>query len=323
MSLVTRLDPFQFDVESVRADYDRTRWVHVRGGASGELMATITDQAAALIGSSQADLENWRYPEKKEQYLWELPEGLDVSELCRVVALSTGMDPERTVLSERHLKVYSATAPEMPPPHKDRSASTVTVGVGVDIPADSRLVLWPEVDQTYNPYPTAAEWRDTRSPDELPELVVEGVDPIEVDLRRGDVVMFAGAEYYHERYRPARTTVLYLKFNDLGLDPLGEDPRTVAAERRSVELERDGVTVDSVVAINPRVIGIRRDELFPALATVASVRVFGDAEGTQISADEAELLSELSRHGARRVGDVVDSPEAMSRLIRLGLVLLA
>lgn len=320
MPTTTILEPFAFDVAAARRSYDSRQWMHAAGGVSDGLMAALTAQVADLIGSADHEVDQWRYPDKKEQYLWELPAGLSVEHLCRVVAEATGMDPARTVLSERHLKVYSASAPAMPPPHKDRSASTVTVGIGVDIPADSHLVLWPDADTTFNPYPSAAEWRNTRHPEELPEVVTADIEPVVVDLRRGDVVMFAGARFYHERHRPASTSVLYLKFNDLGLDPLGEDPRTVAAEEHSRSITSAGVTDDRSVSINPRVIGIRTDELFPDLGTSSSARTFDHEHGIRLTDDEADVLRSLARTGPAAAGTL--DGDLVERLLRLGLVLL-
>jgi hypothetical protein len=323
MSVTARVDPFRFDLASARATYDKSRWFHASGGVGEELMAMITGQVASLIGPEQHDLKDWRYPEKKEQFLWELPEGLEIEALCRAVALITGLDAERTVLSERHLKVYSSTAPEMPPPHKDRSASTVTVGIGVDIPAESRLALWPGVDQTYNPYPTAAEWSESRAPNDRPELVTAEIPPLEIDMRRGDVVLFAGAEFYHERHHPACTTVLYLKFNDLGIDPLGEDPRTVEAEHRSREIECEGVMGDHTICVSPRIIGIRTDDLFPGLGVVSSPLTFGSPPGCTLSSGEADVLRLLSSEGPRRVSELPGSIEGIGLLLRQGLVLVS
>lgn len=325
MSTITKLEPFAFDAEAVRRTYDEQRWVHVSGGVSDALMAALTVQVAELIGSTDHEVEGWRYPDKKEQYLWEFPEGLSVERLCRAVAECTGLDPDRTVLSERHLKVYSAIAPELPAPHKDRSASAVTVGIGVDIPADSLLALWAEGDVTYNPYPSAAEWRNTRHADELPELVTAAHEPVMVDLRRGDVVMFAGACFYHERHRPASTSVLYLKFNDLGIDPLGEDPRTIAAEARSAQIESGQIESgrfdgSSVAFVSPRLIGLRTDELFPGLGSIVTARTFDAEHGIRLTDAEADALRALAAAGPTAVAAI--DAESLAPLVRKGLVLL-
>jgi hypothetical protein len=283
-------------------------------------MDAITSELAELIGNDANELESWRYPDKKQQFLWTLPESLPVELLCARVAEVTGLDPATTVLSERHLKVYSNVAPEMPPPHKDRSASTITVGIGVDIPAESRLVMWPSVDDEYNPYPTAAEWRSSRHPHELPEVVTGGVEPVEVDLRRGDVVAFRGANIYHERHRPASTAVLYLKFNQLGLDPLGEDPRTPIMERRSAEILARGATAADLVTISPRLVSLRSEHFVPDLAVVEFARLLEPEGDVRLSDEESAFVKTLISEGRRTVGS--DGVEVAERLARRGVVVL-
>jgi hypothetical protein len=317
------VEPFGYDVVAARSAYEQQGWFHAPGGATPQLMEAVTEQVGRLIGGGDHELETWRYPDKKQQFLWELPEGLSVQDLCRTVAESTGLNPERTVLSERHLKVYSANAPALPPPHKDRSASTVTVGIGVDGPADSRLVLWPESDVIYNPFPTAAEWRESRHSEEAPEIVTRDAPRVEFDLRRGDAVLFRGANLYHERHRPACTTVLYLKFNDKGLDPLGEDPRTVAAEQRSRELEREGVSGRLRVALSPRVVGIRSEQMFGDLGVIESARMVGTGAGVRLSATDAAALRRLASDGPCPASGLEGGVELVERLARWGLVLLS
>lgn len=320
MSTETITKPFTYDESAARQDYDDNGWFIASNGVADTLMQTLTDQVATMLGDDATELGEWRYPDKKSQFLLDLPDE-QLREICDAVANSTGLDPATTVISERHLKVYSATAPAMPPAHKDRSASAVTVGIGIDIPADSRLVLWPTVDDTYNPYPTAAEWRQTRHDHELPERITDGIAPIEIDMRRGDVVMFRGARIYHERALPANTAVLYLKFNDFGLDPLGEDPSTVAAEQRTADVLAAGINDDTSIKCSARLVGIRTDELFPELATVTYARTIEDERAVRLEDDEAAILRDL-RSGASTVDAVGASTELAERLARLGLVTL-
>ena len=42
----------------------------------------------------------------------------------------------------------------------------------------------------------------------------------------GDVTAFHGSAVWHLRRQSASTVIVYLKCNDFGSDPLGEDPRT-------------------------------------------------------------------------------------------------
>jgi len=307
-------EPFIFDADSARSEYEQHGWFIARNGVHPDLMAQMTAQVADMLGTGAGELGAWRYPDKKSQFLWQPATDSVIEAICRSVALATGMNPDTTIVSERHLKVYSDTAPEMPPAHKDRSASDVTVGIGIDIPEESRLVMWPTVDETYNPYPTAAEWRETRHSDELPEKVTQGIAPIEIDMRRGDVVMFRGAQTYHERHKPACTSVLYLKFNDRGLDPLGEDPRTVMLEQESDSIRAAGLRSDTRVSISPRVVGLRTDELFPDLGQVTYARTIENERAVRLADAEASLVRRL---GAQRTCDVSSTGLDVADLERL------
>lgn len=55
-------------------------------------------------------------------------------------------------LSERHLKGYFDDTPVEQIPHKDRFASQVSVGLSIDIPEDSVLVLYPHDHVSANPF---------------------------------------------------------------------------------------------------------------------------------------------------------------------------
>ena len=322
MSTSTNLAPFSFDNAAMKSHFDEHGWFYAQGGTTPELLSTITEQVAELMDQG-SDLADWRYPEKKEQFLWDLPAGLTADSLCRSVANATGLNPDRTRIAERHLKVYSATAPETPPAHKDRSASMITVGIGIDIPEDSRLVIWPNDHNEPNPYPTSQEWRATREPNELPEVVLASLTPTEVNLQRGDVVMFRGAEIYHERHRPASTTVLYLKFNDCDLDPLGEDPRTVDAETLSNERSASGIPSDATIRVSPRVIGLRTDNLFPTGEPQRYARMFGYEPGIPLSETEANLVAKVLQTQPAGSSQFADTEaDAAERLVRLGILLL-
>ncbi|MFT7601690.1 MAG: hypothetical protein ACI8TP_004650 [Acidimicrobiales bacterium] len=292
-------EPFVFDTGRARAAIEEHGWVHVSQGLSDEFLATLVDQTERQIATSGGDLENWRFPGKKAQFLWELPETLPLETLMRGICSFTGMSVETAVMAERHIKVYSAEAEQLPPPHKDRSASTFTVGIAVTVPEASRLMLWPDVDRRPNPYPTSADWRSSRAAHDLPEVVIEGTEPVEVDMRPGDVVAFRGSEIYHERYRPSGTAVLYLKFNDLGLDPLGEDPRTLQSEERSRDILAHDLPEDGFeVSISPRLVGLRTEEFFPGGHLHVQARFVGSETGVSLEENATSLIRRISQSGS-------------------------
>jgi hypothetical protein len=324
MTELLTLEIFDFDLADAAREYAVKGWVHAPSGLSTEFASALVEQAKQLMGDDQHELENWRFPGKKQQFLWEPPTGVSIDALCEAVACVTGLDPRRTVLAERHLKVYGETAEAMPPAHKDRSASTVTVGIGIEVPADSRLVLWPHDQLERNPFPTSAEWRNSRRPEELPEVVLHDLPPVEVDMRGGDVVLFRGAEIYHERFRPANTAVLYLKFNDIGLDPLGEDPRTLVLERESSELVAKGLPSSFALRVSPRVVGFRTDEFFPSGSRQTFARFLDRETGVSLTDAEIAFVRRVVAHESLHSSSLSSNDRVLADgLARLGILLVA
>ncbi len=318
-------EPFVFDTDLARVTIEERGWVHVSGALSDDFLAALVEQTDRQISTSGGDLENWRFPGKKAQFLWELPEDLPLETLMTNICSLTGMSLETAKMAERHIKVYSAEAEELPPPHKDRSASTFTVGIAVTVPEDSRLMLWPDVDRRPNPYPTSADWRSSRAASELPEVIIEGSEPIEVDMRAGDLVAFRGSEIYHERYRPGGTAVLYLKFNDVGLDPLGEDPRTLQSEERTRDiLANDSLHDEFEVTVSPRLVGLRTEEFFPSGHLHVQARFVGTETSVALDERSTALIRRVSKGGAVSSALLSGSErQLVAELAEAGVLLLA
>jgi hypothetical protein len=112
----------------------------------------------------------------------------------------------------------------------------VSVGLSIDIPDDSYLVLYPHTDVSVNPYNVSPQLLASLEPYERPEVVLADAPEIQIDDQPGDVVMFRGSAVWHLRRHAANATNLYLKMNDFNSDPLGEDPSTEERQRRTLEL---------------------------------------------------------------------------------------
>src|SRR3974390_3323663 len=123
----------------------------------------------------------------------------------------------------------------MPRLYKDRLASQVSVGISIDIPEQSHLVLCPEIDRAVNPLQRAG-LAESLLPSEAPETVLAGTTAVTIFDRPGDVQVFAGSSIWHTRRNPANAVVLYFKVNDFGSDPLSEDPTSAAGHHSSVSL---------------------------------------------------------------------------------------
>lgn len=320
---VASMSVFDFDHAEAAADLAENGWIHRPAGISPALMAALRAETEAFLTGDGHDLSTWRFPGKKAQFLWELPDGLTLRQLKNEVAAVTGMDPDRVTLSERHVKVYSPEADDFPPPHKDRGASTFTLGFAIRVPDDSRLVLWPNVDTSFNFYPTSAEWRDSRPTADLPENVIEGIEPVTVDMRPGDFVAFRGAEIYHERFRPASTAVLYLKFNEIGLDPLGEDPDTTAMLEHTADLRASGQVDAASLSISPLVVGLRTEEFFPGGQLHVQARFVDGSCAAGIDEAAVGLMRRVMRAGSVPVALLEgDDRDAALDLLERGVLVL-
>jgi hypothetical protein len=226
---------FDFDPSEYVDTYSAEQWVHIPEGVSPEFHELLMRYASDEL--SDHNLDSFAIKGKKEQSLFEFPDDVDYpGELFDVVAELCGLNRATMTLSERHIQCYEPNAAPEPAPHKDRFPSQVSVGLSIDIPEESTLVLYPYDHRGVNAFNKAADFSASLQPDELPEVVLKTAREVELNDRARDVVMFAGSSTWHLRRRAARSLNLYLKFNDFGCDPLGEDPRTPELRSRTLEL---------------------------------------------------------------------------------------
>jgi hypothetical protein len=265
---------FDFDPSDYADTYRSQQWVHIREGVSVEFHQMLMRYASDELNDHV--LDSFAIKGKKEQSLFEFPDDVDYpDELFDVVAEVCGLNRAAMTLSERHIQCYEADAAPEPPAHKDRFPSQVSVGLSIDIPPESTLVLYPHEHRGVNAFNNAAHFSASLQPDERPEVVLKSAREVELDDRARDVVMFAGSTTWHLRRRAARALNLYLKFNDFGCDPLGEDPRT--AELRSG-------TLAALKSSN----GAELDALHPVLS-----RRFDTASRVYLRNGEEALQAEL------------------------------
>ncbi len=311
--------------------YDKQGYVHLSGGVDPEFLAYCNAFLDAAMAERRA-LDNFAFKSKKEQYLFEFPEGMDIEQaLMRPVSELTGLDLSRLTLCERHIKVYTEDASELPPPHKDRLASEVAMAVPLSVPAESRLALYPEACQKVNPYNTTAEWKQHMPEPETPEQVLRNYQPTLLDIRPGDIAMFPGSSVFHERLKPAHTRILYLKMNALGLDGLGEDPRTAHRLKASQLLEESTddadlrrLTVDLSPRLEQLTVGHSRDSwqaLYYAHIGAEGARPLRRCDFLLLKSLQGPQAVELLLAQARR--SEAEMLRRVRRLAREGLLLLA
>jgi hypothetical protein len=309
---------FGFEPGEWRDEYRERGWIHVRGGIEPGFLEYLRDFARREFSAHK--VEGTAIGGRKTQSLFEFPDEVDFpGHLFDVVAEVCGLRRETMTLSERHIKAYDADAPPSPPAHKDRHASQVSVGLSIDIPVDSRLVLYPFSHRDLNPYNISAALKDRLPPEQQPEAALEHAQPVEIADQPGDVVMFPGSTVWHLRRNAAGAVNLYLKFNDFECDPLGEDPET--PRRRSDTLAAlNGSGLGSLIPLPSRRLDtIAREEtrgggrlleahVFdepPVLLDQARIDLLRELDGKR---DVRALLDELAARG-------VDAGEADVRYL--------
>jgi hypothetical protein len=166
---------------------------------------------------------------KKRQYVFDFPSESSASEFRAGISKLTGMRAEDITISERHLKQYDSSANPWPAPHKDRHASTVSIGLPIDLGPETSVVVFPDYERSPN-----LEEKAVFMKADDPATLYASKDALALNEELGDMVALLGSTIFHERVKPAGTAVLYIKLNDKGWDPLGEDIYG-AAKRRAAE----------------------------------------------------------------------------------------
>src|SRR3954467_10591085 len=318
---------FDFDPRDYAGAYRDEGYVHIREGMSQEFHAALVEYAERELTTHK--LDDFAIKGKKEQSLYDFPDEVDIGELYDVVCATCGLDRGNVTLSERHIQIYEANAAPEPPAHKDRFPSQVSMGFSISIPAESRLVLYPYSHRETNPFNTSAGLRRHLQPDQYPEVVLKDARELVLDDADRDVVMFHGNNTWHLRRNAANALNLYLKFNDYGLDPLGEDPftegrrtRTLAALGGSAESARELFPV-----LSRRLDTVSRTATRDAWSEVLETRVFGE-EPIGLTELQHEALTTLEGTESLAVvatrlaggGNVAEAERQLLRLAELGAV---
>jgi len=213
---------FNFDGADHRKRYAEDGWLHVQSGLTDDFLAyarSLVEQSGALD-----PLEGSAIQGAKTQYVFDFPDGFEYEKhLFGVVAGMTGWEPGSVTLSERHIKAYLPDAHPRPIAHKDRYASAIAVGLTLWVGEGSHVVFYPETDRATNPYLTAG-LNDALPRDRHPAVILRDAPEMAIHDQPGDVLAFPGSSLWHLRRNSASTVLLYLKFNNFGCDPLGEDP---------------------------------------------------------------------------------------------------
>jgi hypothetical protein len=305
---------FSFDPAEYRDQYATQGWVHVRGGVDPDFLAYLKNFARSEFDAHKT--EGRGIGGTKSQAIFEFPSEVDFpGELFDVIAGVAGCNREGMTLSERHIKSYDSVAPADPRPHKDRLSSLVSVGLSIDIPEGSYLELYPKDDVWVNPLNVSGQLLSALPDEKQPEVTLAQATPTKIEDSAGDVMMFPGSAVWHLRRNAANAKNLYLKFNDFGSDPLGEDPSS--DELRDATLAAlEGGDVGSLRAVPSR----RFDVIRRLTTRVPEVKVLeADVWGAPpvpLSEEEAALIEGLN--GGRAVSEL--DAEQVKRLAYSGVL---
>ena len=129
------------------------------------------------------------------------------------------------------------------------------------------------------------------------------------------VVMFQGSSTWHKRRNAAGATNLYLKFNDFGSDPLGEDPAT-PARWEATKAALAGGDIGALVPVPARRLDtIARAQTREPGREIVIADVWGEGK-VPLSTAEAELLASLNGATVAELG----AEDAIRRLARRGVI---
>lgn len=288
------LKVFDFDPEKYKEDFQRNGYVHVRNGLNTNFFGYISKQIAKIKEQRSKELSDWNIPNKKTQYLFDFPSQESLQVLLDGIAIISGKNRDGMTISERHIKFYAPNAPSHPLPHKDRLASEVAVGIPIDVPEHSRLVLYPHFSKTINPFNKSITLKDGF--DDAPNELLLDNKSVVLNAKPQDVVVFWGSSQYHERLYGAGAVVLYLKFNSMGIDPLEEDPTTLQQREKSLLLlvtKSNDQLLESSIILSPRFQEIKRHYTRLNWQQVLKITISKDQEFI-ISEDEMNILLNLS-----------------------------
>jgi hypothetical protein len=209
---------FKQDPGAYRAEFARTGYVLLKDILSDAFLADMKAFHARSQKGEAGEYGSGHVAGKKRQYVFDFPSTASALEFRDGIARLTGMRAEDITISERHLKQYDAFALPWPAPHKDRHASTVSIGLPIALGPETSVVVFPEYERSPN-----LEERAVFMKTDKPEALYASKDALALNEELGDMIVFLGSTIFHERIKPAGTAVLYIKLNDKGWDPLGED----------------------------------------------------------------------------------------------------
>jgi hypothetical protein len=212
---------FNYDPSVMRRELKDRGYAHLKKILSDDFVADLKTFYQSVMGKDDAEIQDWKIAGKKRQFVFDFPSEQTAREFRDGMTRLTGYKEGEFTISERHLKVYDAKADPFPAPHKDRSASQYSIGIPVIAPEGTSVCIFPDLEPGPNPSPRAMFFAERPNPDL--KNIYETQRTVLLNETVGDLVIFLGSALYHERVCAAGAAVLYIKANNWGEDPLGEN----------------------------------------------------------------------------------------------------
>lgn len=212
--------PFKRPLAAYHDQLERDGYILLKDILSGRFMASLQEFLDRSRKGEVAEYGQWRIGGKKHQFLYDFPADV-AGAFRRELAALTGLRHDSFTISERHLKQYETDAPDYPAPHKDRGASKFSIGLPIHLGPETSVCVFPALDRS----PNEGERAVFMTEQDHPGLkdIYDSPEALPLHEQLGDMIVFLGSSIYHERIRPRGTAVLYIKVNDEGFDPLGEN----------------------------------------------------------------------------------------------------
>jgi hypothetical protein len=212
---------FTSDPGRYKKDLIEKGYAHLKGILSIQFVGWLEDFYKRALDNDVGEHLAGHVAGKKRQFVFDFPSDTAAEEFRSGMARLIGLNEALFTISERHLKVYEPESNPWPAPHKDRAASQFSIGLPVHLPQGSTVCLFPNLDRRPNEEERAVFLTERDHPDLA--KIYQSEAAVMLNEKVGDVVIFNGSSVFHERVRAAGTAVLYIKVNDQGRDPLGED----------------------------------------------------------------------------------------------------
>ncbi len=296
---------FDFDPAEFSELYADQQWVHIPNGVTPGFLEAMREFVAKEVADHKVVGPGIGGKGRKDQAVFEFPQGVEFpGEVFDSIATLSGLGRSALTLSERHVNAYYSGGPAEPTAHKDRHSSQISVGLSIESPAESRVVVYPSDDRGANPFNVSFALTDSLPAEGHPDVILPRARDLEIDDNPGDVVAFPGSSMWHLRRQPAGAVILYLKMNDFGSDPLGEDPST--PRLRSATLEALAEGADRGLAKRVPALARRLDTVTQRYLRDGDVQIEAQVwEQTPVPLSEPQLRLLHAIDGQRDIGTLL------------------